>query len=106
MSTLRIRRIPETVTKNYLSKLYPNCTISLCRTGFREEDKTQTATVTFKDESAVKDIIRNKPLIIDKKKVVVDDDFEALTVLHSDPDACVELRIHSSTRFNYRVQYI
>ncbi|RPB14008.1 hypothetical protein P167DRAFT_534622 [Morchella conica CCBAS932] len=91
MSTLRIRRIPETITKDYLSELYPGCAISLCRTGCGKVDKTQTATVTFKNESAVKDIIRNKPLFIDKKKVVVDDEFNALTVLHSDPKACVDI---------------
>lgn len=89
MATLRLKGIPSRITKNDISELYPaNLSVSLARTESSPRNRSQTATVTFPNPKAAEKILENNaPLRIGEEEILVDGDFDGMTVLFSGLDS-------------------
>lgn len=90
MATLRLKGIPSRITKNDISELYPaNLSVSLARTESSPRNRSQTATVTFPNPKAAGKILKknNPPLRIGEEEILIDGDFDGMTVLFSGPDS-------------------
>lgn len=90
MYTLRIRGVPKGTTVEEISNaIGSNKGVYLARTE-SSADSSRTATVTLPDKKAAQRILNLETLLIQKKKVLVDDSFSGLTVLSSGFNPVIE----------------